>query len=203
MATPSGISRRIHQCIQRLHLNDPEGALVNLFPAIDKTAKKRRPKAGVGERIKAFLQEEEVLITAVGTGNVFKGVQVDGMAFHDVLYKFGRTSIMHEGELDHRLKFNTNGRMRISKDVWDLPIGFIVGMSLAVVIAKENKGERTPDGIGITVFNRQFALNEIWGNPEPVRKHICEVFQDPSLFSVDLIPSTLRIQKPTNSGEIA
>jgi hypothetical protein len=183
MATPSGISRRIPQCINRLEFKDPEGALVNLFPAIDKTAKKRRPKAGVGERIKEFLHDEEVLITAVGCNNVLHGVQVDGMSLPEALYKFGRTSIMHEGELDPRLRFNDAGILEIGREGWNLPVGFIVGMALAVIIAKENLGERTPDGIGINIFGRQFLLNEIWGNPDAVRNHICAVFHDPALFS--------------------
>ena len=49
-----------------------------MFPAIDKTAKKRRPQAGVGSRMKSFLEDEEVLITAVATGNVFRGCKLCG-----------------------------------------------------------------------------------------------------------------------------
>ena len=182
MNSPSGVSRRVQQCVERLQVQDCEGALVNLFPAIDKTAKKRRPKEGVGRRIKAFLQDEEVLITAVATGNVFKGCSFDGTSFHDALYNFGRTPIAHEGELDPRLTFNSNGGLQIGKDHWNLPISYIVGMALAVIIAPENVGERTADGLGITVFERQFYLNDIWGRPEPVREHICEKFRDPNLF---------------------
>lgn len=73
MSAPSGVSRRVQQCVEHLQRRDWEGALVNLFPAIDKTAKRRRPSDGVGKRVRAFLQDEEVLITAVATGNVFKG----------------------------------------------------------------------------------------------------------------------------------
>ena len=80
MNSPSGVSRRVQQCVERLQAQDCEGALVNLFPAIDKTAKKRRPKEGVGGRIKAFLHDEEVLITAF-TGNVIRGCSFDGMRF--------------------------------------------------------------------------------------------------------------------------
>ncbi|WP_219858535.1 hypothetical protein [Stutzerimonas azotifigens] len=156
---------------------------MNLFPAIDKTAKKRRPKEGVGKRIKTFLQDEEVLITAVATGNVFKGCSFDGMSFHDALYNFGRTPIAHEGELDPRLSFNMEGGLQIGKDHWNLPISYIVGMSLAVIIAPENFGERTAEGLAITVFGKQFALNDIWGRPEPVRGHICTRFRDPHLFA--------------------
>jgi hypothetical protein len=88
---PSGISRRIEQCIERLQHRDHEGALVHLFPAIDKTANTRRPGMRVGNRIKAFLKDEEVLITAIGTGHVLKGCKFDGMSFEEALYEFGRT----------------------------------------------------------------------------------------------------------------
>src|SRR5438045_1807998 len=128
MIAPSGVSRRMQRCAEHLQSGDPEGALVNLFPAIDKTGKKRRPKDGVGSRIKTFLQDEEVLITAAATGNVFKDCKFDGMAFHDALYEFGRTPIAHEGELDPRLTFNNDGRLEIGKDRWNLPVSFISAM---------------------------------------------------------------------------
>ena len=183
MATPTGVSRRMQQCIERLQVDDSEGALVNLFPAIDKTAKKRRPKDGVGSRIRAFLQDEEVLITAVGIGNVFKGCSFDSCSLHDALYKFGRTPIAHEGELDPRLKFNNNGGLEIGPDNWNLPVSYIVGMSLAVIIAPVNAGEQTSDRLRINIFGKQFLLNDIWGKHEAVHLHICEVFRDPNLFA--------------------
>ena len=183
MNAPSGVSRRLQQCIERLEKQDCEGALVNLFPAMDKTAKKRRPKDGVGSRIKAFLQDEEVLITAIATGTVLQGCNADGVTFHEALYKFGRTAIAHEGELDPRLTFNIDGGLQIGKDRWNLPITYIVGMSLAVIIAPENAGERTADGLGMVVFGKQFVLNDIWGRPDSVREHICAMFRNKNLFA--------------------
>ena len=183
MINPTGVSRRLQQCIERLQINDFEGALVQLFPAIDKTAKRRRSKEGVGARIKSFLRDEEVIISAVGTGNIFQGCNFGGMTFDEALYKFGRTPIAHEGELDPRLSFNNNMGMQIGRDNWNLPSGYITGMALAVIVAPENLGEKTADGLRITIFNKHFTLNEIWGRPEPVRVHICEVFRDPELFA--------------------
>ena len=97
MSTPSGVSRRLQQCVERLQRGDFEGALVNLFPAIDMTAKRRRPKKGVGARIRAFLEEEEALISAVATGNVLQNIVVNGVSITDVLYKFGRNPIRSRG----------------------------------------------------------------------------------------------------------
>lgn len=183
MRHPTGVSRRIQQCIERLQIKDYEGALVNLFPAIDKTAKKRRPKVGVGNRIRNFLKDEEVLITAVGTRHIFKDCSFDGVSFEDALYKFGRTSIAHEGELDPRLKFNENGHLQIGQNDWNLPSNYIVGMALAVIIAPENASESTAAGLGIAIFGKQFELNEIWGKPEAVHSHICMVFQNADIFT--------------------
>jgi hypothetical protein len=126
---------------------------------------------------------ESRLITAVATGNVFKNCSVDGMGFHDALYNFGRTPIAHEGELDPKLTFNNKGRLQIGKDHWNLPIGYIMAMALAVIIAPENIVERTAEGLSIAVFGKQFALNDIWGRPESVHEHICRKFRNPNLFS--------------------
>lgn len=99
MTTPSSISRRINDCLQAYAHADHEGALVHLFPALDNVAKRRRPKAGVGERIRSFLSDEEGLISAVATGSVLQRITVNSVTFPEAIYRFGRTSIAHEGEL--------------------------------------------------------------------------------------------------------
>lgn len=182
MATPSGVSRRIQQCIEHIQKQDWEGALVNLFPALDKTAKKRRPKAGVGERIRAFLEEEEALISAIATGNVWKGIRIDGVSITDALYRFGRTSIAHEGELDPRLQFNEGGSLVIGQEKWNLPTGYIVGMSLAVVVAPENSKESVDANLGFNLFGEQHQLNSLWGQRQKMQAFLAAQFEDPLLF---------------------
>jgi hypothetical protein len=182
MNEPSGISRRLQQCVERLQTRDFEGALVNLFPAIDKTAKKRRPKEGVGARIRAFLKDEEVLISAIGTGNVFAQISINGVTIPDALYKFGRTPIAHEGELDPRLHFNDSGSVEIGVDRWNLPSGYVTGMSMAVVVAPENLGERISDNLGITIFGHELRVNDLWGQRDKVQQIVCEKFRNPHLF---------------------
>ena len=182
MKQPTGISRRLQQSVDHLQEKDYEGALVNLFPAIDRTAKKRRPREGVGARIRAFLEDEEALISAIATGNILKNIQVNGISITDALYKFGRTSIAHEGELDPRLHFNDGGAVEIGSNRWNLPAGYIVGMSIAVVVAPENIGERVRDDLGITLFGKRFQVNALWGQRETIRDLICKKFGNQNLF---------------------
>lgn len=182
MSQPTGISRRIQQCVGHIQEKDWEGALVNLFPAIDKTAKKRRPKAGVGARIRAFLEEEEGLISAIATGNVFRGISVNDVTITDALYRFGRTSIAHEGELDPRLEFNENGSLLIGQDKWNLPSGYIIGMSIAVIVAPENTNESADAKLAFNLFGEKYRLNDLWGQKQKIQAAIAAKFRNPELF---------------------
>lgn len=182
MSKPTGVSRRLLQCIKHLQENDFEGALINLFPALDQTAKRRRSKDGVGKRIKAFLEEEEKLISIVATGNCFSNIVCNGTSITDALYKFGRTSIAHVGELDPRLEFNSNGSVLIGREKWNLPSGYITGMCIAVITAKENANECIDEPLAITVFERSFTIADLWGNSEEIKAQICRQFKNTELF---------------------
>jgi hypothetical protein len=183
MRKPTGVSRRLFQCIKHLQENDLEGALVNLFPALDQTAKRRRPKDGVGKRIKAFLEEEEKLISIIATGNCLSNIMCNDISVTDALYKFGRTSIAHEGELDPRLEFNSNGSILIGTQKWNLPSGYIVGMCISVITAKENSSEYIDMPLSIKVFEKDFNVTALWGNSELIKEHICKQFRNENLFS--------------------
>lgn len=180
---PTGVSRRLLQCVKHLQTNDFEGALVNLFPAIDQTAKRRMPKVGVGKRIKGFLEEEEKLISIVATGNCYSNIVCDGVSVTDALYKFGRTSIAHEGELDPRLEFNSNGSVLIGSEKWNLPSGYITGMCVAAIVSEENKDEHIGEPLSITIFDKLFLISDLWGNSSEIKSHISSKFQDDQLFN--------------------
>jgi hypothetical protein len=183
MNKPTGVSRRLSQCIKHFNEKDYEGALVNLFPAIDQTAKRRRKKDGVGKRIKAFLVEEEKLISILGTGNCFSNISVNGTSITDALYKFGRTPIAHEGELDPRLEFNESGAVQIGVEKWNLPVGYILGMCVATITAPENSSEHIDYPLSITVFGKTHLVSELWGNSDPLKKYLCAMFDDTNLFA--------------------
>lgn len=182
MKIPSSVSRRLAACLEAHSRGDFEGALVHFFPALDKVAKRRRPKDGVGARIRAFLSDEEALISAIATGNVFKGIQVDGVTFPDAIYRFGRTSIAHEGELDRRLRISKDGSLSIG-EVWSLPSSYITALCIAVMAAPECADEAIEGDAAITLFGRTWHLKELWGAHVTLKASIAAAFRNPTLFA--------------------
>ena len=178
MNAPSSIGRRIASCITAHQQKDYEAACIHLFPAMDKTAKRRRPKDGVGERIRKFIADQEGIISVVATGSYFVGNSVDGIGFPDAIYKFGRTSIAHEGELDERLQFIDTGPLAIGK-VWSLPSSYVLGMCVAVMAARENAKETIAANGNITILGRSWGIKELWGSEEQLNTDIFTRFEIP------------------------
>lgn len=163
----SSISRRMEACISAFQNGDYEAALIQYFPALDKTAKRRRPKEGVGSRIRSFLDDELDIISHIATRNILR-VSCDGLSFPEAIYKFGRTSIVHEGELDKRLNFDNQNGLSIGQ-TWNLPSTFIIGLIVAVVIAPENKNEKFSRQYVVRIHGEDFNLSEMWGGRQVIR----------------------------------
>jgi hypothetical protein len=181
MLEPTSISRRIRSCITYAQERDYEQAMIHFFPALDKTAKRRRPKGNVGDRIRNFIADEEAIITAVATKNVFRNIRVNDVSFPEAIYKFGRTAISHEGELDPRLEFNDAGSVQIGA-IWNLPSSYITGLCVGVIVAPENEREHIDAPLSLDIFGRTFKINELWGAKREVQKVICDAFRNPALF---------------------
>ena len=177
----TSISRCIDRSIAALQAKDFETAFIQLFPAVDKTAKKRRSKDGVGSRIKSFIRDEEAIISGIATSNVFKGIMVNDVDFPTAIYKFGRTSIVHEGELDERLQINEKGEIKIG-DVWNLPSSYITGIIMAVILSPENEREKMDNEYQIQLFENSYSANSLWGRRGIIEQRMCELWRNPNLF---------------------
>lgn len=169
MPQQSSIGRRMEAAVDAYMNADYETTLIHLFPAIDKTAKIRRPKSKVGERIRGFLQDEEDLISFIATGAIIKNIQRDGKSIIEAIYEFGRCPIAHEGELDPRLKFTDEIEIRINHE-WRLPKLYIFSMIIAVITAKENANEFFVTDCIATIREKQIHLNTLWGKSSFLRE---------------------------------
>jgi hypothetical protein len=157
----------MEDCVKAFMGNDFEAALIHYFPALDKTAKRRRNEK-VGSRIRKFLDDELDIISHVATRNIFR-IECDGLSIPQAIYKFGRTSIAHEGELDSRLNFDNKNGMSIGQ-TWNLPPSFITGLILSVIIAPENSGEKFEQDYKVKIHGKEFNVSELWGKRQIIRE---------------------------------
>lgn len=188
MKQKSAVCKRIESCIASYNQRDYESCLINLFPIIDSTAKKRRPSFGVGKRMRAFINDELSIITTIGMSATFVGGVFGSYSIPQVVYKLGRNSLIHDGSLDERLSISEDGSFTLSDDNFILPKAFIMGMMLAVISAKENKNEKLDRGdILIEICGKDININDLWGNREFVLFAIRQRFGD-SFHDGELAP---------------
>lgn len=171
----SGIARRIASSVQALQASDYETCLLHYFPALDATAKRRRPKDRVGDRIRRFIDDEEAAIFLIASGCMFFGNFVNGLCFSDAVYQYGRTTVMHEGVLDPRLSFDQVNGFQLG-DHWKLNPSFLAALLVAVVMSPENAREAFKSDISFSVAGRLWPLQDLWGSRDEVRVHLSGKF---------------------------
>ena len=170
-------------CVEAFTRKDYETALIHFFPALDKTAKLRRPMGKkVGERIRQFITDQEAIITAIATGNIITNISINGISFPEAIYKFGRNPLLHEGELDPRLRFTESGSITIT-DIWLLPATYILGMIIAVMVAPENATERLDKDGTVHFLGQEGQLNTLWGVEEQLKTYLASRFRRPDLVN--------------------
>lgn len=163
---------RIKSCLFFYSINDYEHAFINLFIAIDITAKKRYPNLKVGERNRKLLMDIESLTQKLTFGNVVKGLNVGGLTFPKVFYKFGRNALIHEGQLDPKLTISDIEGIRISNQSWDFHHSYIINLALSVIACHENKDLRFNHYVEINNIHGIHDVNTLWGKEELMRKQL-------------------------------
>jgi len=108
------------------------------------------------------------IICFIATRNIIR-IRVND--FPEAIYKFGRTPIAHEGELDDRTRFDNKTGMSIG-EIWNFPPSFIIGMILSLITAPENALERLNYDMFLKIHDETFNVFELWGQREKIRDWI-------------------------------
>jgi hypothetical protein len=172
----TGTSRRIYFALKHLESEEFEEALMHLFRALDSTSKKRYPKYKPGMRIKTFLRDEETLILFMATGSLFDGgIYYNDRDMADVIYRFARTSAVHDEFLDHRVQFNRESGVSIG-EVWNFPPQMIHGLILATMCSPENSECRIKIEFHLEFLGKNYKEEDIWGKKDLFNKRIKDKF---------------------------
>ena len=145
-----------------------EGALLSVLIAVAGTARKRYPSQTDREGFERFLRDENSLTT----GGVDLKISFEGRdrTFENILYKFVRCHLVHEGELAERVSFDYGDFLidkRGTTDFFTFSSELVLRLAFIVEKAPENKGifpedtyDRLPDPVDLT---RVAFLEYQWG----------------------------------------
>ncbi|BCV65919.1 hypothetical protein TUM17387_12780 [Shewanella carassii] len=176
----SAISRRLENALLSLFDKDYEASLLHCFPAIDKTASKRRPNVAVGKRFKAFLSDQRNIIAPIGLGvKMGKGCTFGGMSFEEAIYDLARNHLVHEGEFADSFEIKSAHGSRLGGS-WELSSANILALIVATLVAEENKGEAFSKTYELEIFGQKVDLNTLWGKEELVTEIIDSAFEKPN-----------------------
>ena len=198
------IEKRIRKALQCLEEGDMEDAVLNIAPIVDVVAKERyKHKKRVGDRIKAFIFDEQhllyylstqgkiappdgVRIVLVDNENIDKPLGNYGGELADFVYHNIRCAQTHDAEIDYDLiDFGRNfgiGRLKFERDGGDLASGVfiisnatILALILSVICAPENRRIKLP--ADITLYNKiVLEKNKLVGNKEYLMTKLHQLF---------------------------
>jgi hypothetical protein len=174
------ISRRIKASINALDAREYEQALLNVFPAMDNTARRRRPNDGVGERIKKFVRDQTAIIAPIGLKvQLGQGCTFGGMSLEDAIYVHARNNLVHEGGLPPEFAIHDQSYSVLGGN-WKLSEDCVYSLILAVVTAVENASVQLSSEKLFPIFGQTFHLNELWGKEAEVKELIKAAWPKPN-----------------------
>lgn len=175
------IKKRIKKAIIDFSQGDLEDSLIQVFIAIDATAKKEGHTGGNGERCKKFLDKNRALITKVGFGFwEFQGKLIfgsgnpknknDSISLEEILYHSLRCTLLHEGTIPDTIIFCEETVFGSENGKYLFPKRFVMGLIFSVIGSPANKNERLETNPSIDLNGNRYFVNDLWGKSEMILK---------------------------------
>jgi hypothetical protein len=176
----------LQQAFDNFHAGNNELALLSIMPIFDKACKKTWPHHGVGARFKNGVVETEDIITFIMTSGscVMIECTYGDMKLPQIIYKYLRNSIIHEGEMPKNVKLVDEPNIIINNNSVQFPVQFAYGLLIASIGFGCYKSESSK----VTQVGKLFAggqeilIRDLVGSHQPVRDLIHARFK--SLLSI-------------------
>ena len=173
-------TERLLEAYQKVVQGDWSNALIQICINLDITAKKKyggKP----GERIKKYIRENQYAITRIAMLHlevhgdmIFSVSENKHMKFEELLYKFVRCALLHEGELDKRIKIVSSASLGVDSDGrFILSKHMIYAFFLLLVSDPQNGMIKWPDTASFTAENQTYKFSDIQCNT----KRLVDIFR--------------------------
>ncbi|WP_312095496.1 hypothetical protein [Aminipila sp.] len=145
------VSERVQEALIKLEEQDFDNALIQLSIAVDGTARKMYPNLKNAHRIKSFMKAKRAFIW----WTLLNGLPDSDTEFclsfsdkgyvsiEDIMYKYIRCSLLHEGEMPPNITFDNVNYFKVNADSsLILPVGYLYSILWAVISSAENRDEK-------------------------------------------------------------
>lgn len=195
------ISARVQEALIKIQEHDVDNAIIQLSIAVDATAKKMYPRQKNWQRIKSFLMEKRAfiwwsLLNGVPNSNgefCLSFTNKGYVSIEEIIYKYIRCSIIHEGELPTSITFDYVEYFKVNEDSSIIfPVVYLETILLAVISSDVNKAEKMKCNFYVNFGKEKFNLNDYWGDEFGLRKAIRNGFE----YDCEAILNQINGQEP-------
>ena len=165
----------VGQALDNLNTGKDELGLLSIMPLFDKACSKIWPKVGVGKRFRDGVTKTEDIITFFMTkGSVFIECRYGDLTLPQIIYKYLRNSVLHDGVMPRNINFIDENKIIIDKGSVSLPRTISHGLLLAAVGFECYEKEQSKSEItaSITLEKHKLLIKDCIGDHTHVRDFI-------------------------------
>lgn len=171
---------RLVEACERVIRGDWINALIQICIALDAVAKKTyggKP----GQRIKQYVRNNQYILTRITTLHLevhgdfmFQVAGGKTMKFEEILYELIRCALLHEGEMDSRVRIVQSPSIGLDgQGNFLLSIHTIMALCLLLVADPKTVQITWPDTASFTIEGKTIRFSDIQGDP----KRLVDVFR--------------------------
>ena len=166
----------INQASGNIENGNYDLTLVSIVPLFDKACKKSWPRLGVGARFRKGVEETEDIISflMLGGRGTITASKYGKWTLPELLYKYLRNSIVHEGQMPAQVKIVDEPKIAIENDFVQFPVGIVRGLLIATIGFDCFKNEsKNVTQVGYLAINGQkIFIKDMVGNHQTIRNVI-------------------------------
>lgn len=161
-------------------------SLALICSALDATAKKVFPNDNNNQRNKKFIRKYMHIITRFGfpgvlaTGIRIKCIDIPNLrtdsegyvGIEDIIYHTIRCGLIHECEIEDLIEFTDETLIGDFNQKFKVPKELFWGLTLATILCKENKHEKSIDEVNINITGKNFSIDDLWGKEKELVRMI-------------------------------
>ena len=170
----------LQQAFDNLHENKNELALLSLMPIFDKACKKTWPNKKVGERFREGVTETENIITYLMCSGsaVITDCTYGDLKLPQIIYKYLRNTIIHEGEMPSNVSFTNEPKIIIDEGNIIFPNQFVIGFLVAAIGFECYKKEAAAvTQVGkLSLKGEEYFIKDLVGNHAVINNVINEKY---------------------------